>query len=208
MSVSERMPALNSWREALPRGAPRCARAGGRRAGLACGDDKQPQIGSGPADDIDGVWSGTYIAARRQPERFLLHQLRAGQPRLTGDISFDGGAPAQIGGVIAESALSLAYGARRWRATARSQAAVQTRRRRHAERHVSGRCLSGTWIAAASVGRARRLDRHPRAIRRPAANCRIALAASSLRLFPSAPAIIRPTCARQVNLPNQGVILG
>lgn len=119
-------------------------------AGLACGDDKQPQIGSGPADDIDGVWSGTYIAYDGSQSGSFCISFEQDNRGITGDISFDGGAPAAIGGVIAESTLVLAYGTGLESPLdpnlPTSIAAGGTM-----NGTVSGDSLSGTWIAAASV---------------------------------------------------------
>lgn len=118
--------------------------------GLACGDDKQPQIGSGPADDIDGVWSGTYIAYDGSQSGSLCVNFEQDNRGITGEISFNGGTPASIGGVITESALSLAYGA--GLATALdTNLPADISAGGTLNGVVNESALSGTWIAAASV---------------------------------------------------------
>lgn len=118
--------------------------------GLACGGDKQPQIGSGPADDIAGVWSGTYIAYDGSQSGSLCVNFEQDNRGITGEISFNDGAPAEIGGVITESALSLAYGA--GLATALDpNLPADISAGGTLNGIVSEGSLSGTWIAAASV---------------------------------------------------------
>jgi hypothetical protein len=120
---------------------------------VACGDDDpQPQIGEGPADNVDGDWEGTYVASDGSQNGTLCLSFDQDGRGITGEVSFDDGEAVQIGGVITESTLVLAYGAGLESpidaALATDIAAGGTLNGTVGE---DGEAISGTWIAAASV---------------------------------------------------------
>ena len=120
-------------------------------AGLACGDDKQPQIGSGPADDIDGVWFGTYIASDGSQSGSFCVNFEQDNRGITGQISFNGGEPTEIGGVITENTFLFTWGAGLLTSPDPNIPVDITLGGGTMNGTVSGDTLSGTWIAAASV---------------------------------------------------------
>lgn len=121
--------------------------------GMACGgDNPQPQIGSGPADDIDGEWQGTYIAYDGSQNGALCLRFEQDGRGITGEVSFDQGEYVAIGGVITESTVVLAYGAGLESPIDPNLAAdIAGGGTLNGTISEDGSGISGTWIAAASV---------------------------------------------------------
>jgi hypothetical protein len=122
-------------------------------AAIACGDDNpQPQIGGGPADNIEGTWQGTYIAADGSQGGSLCLVFEQDGRGITGRISFDQGEFTSIGGVITENTLALAYGAGLESpidTNIPADIAAGGTLTGTTNEDASG--MSGTWIAAASL---------------------------------------------------------
>lgn len=120
---------------------------------ISCGDDNpQPQIGGGPADNIEGTWQGTYIASDGSQGGSLCLKFEQDGRGITGRVSFDQGDFASIGGVITENSVALAYGAALKSPIDTSVPAdisVGGTLTGTTNEDASG--MSGTWIAAASV---------------------------------------------------------
>jgi hypothetical protein len=69
----------------------------------ACGDDDEPTIGSGPAENVAGVWEGNYTTdAGTMTGLFCLYVVQDGRS-LGGSVNFDGGSARTISGAVAEA---------------------------------------------------------------------------------------------------------
>lgn len=120
---------------------------------VACGgDNPQPQIGEGPADNVDGEWQGTYVASDGSQNGTLCLKFEQNGRGITGEARFDEGDAVQIGGVITESTLVLAYGAGLESSPGANLAtAIAAGGTLNGTTNEAGDTITGTWIAAASV---------------------------------------------------------
>lgn len=120
-------------------------------AALACGgEDKQPQLGSGPVEDVRGVWQGTYVSSDGSQYGNFCVNFEQANRGLKGKVKFGDAAAVQIGGVITESTLLFTWGAGLQTTTATSIPQDIT-----AGGTMNGKVVdtsaTGTWIAAASA---------------------------------------------------------
>jgi hypothetical protein len=78
---------------------------------MACGDDDStmPQLGEGPAENVEGVWEGSYASANGPAGAYCLSLEQDGRA-IEGTITFDGGQSAEIQGAIAEDQMNLIWG--------------------------------------------------------------------------------------------------
>ena len=77
---------------------------------VACGGgDKTPQLGNGPADDIHGVWNGTYTPSNTGQGGAFCMVIQQDGRALSGKIAFSGGSPVDITGAIAGNQLNLVW---------------------------------------------------------------------------------------------------
>jgi hypothetical protein len=119
---------------------------------FACGgDDPQPQIGAGPADDIEGGWRGNYIAADGSQSGTLCLDIEQNERGITGRIRFNDGDPVEIGGVITESKFLITWGSA-LEGSLDSNTPVDIAVGGGTLNGDSGEeAISGTWISAATA---------------------------------------------------------
>lgn len=121
-------------------------------AALACGgSDPQPQIGSGPVEDIGGAWQGTYMAADGSQHGTFCVNFKQDDRGLTGEVSFNGGEPSQIGGVITEDTFLFTWGSGLEKSPPADVAEDITLGGGTMNGTVTYDDASGTWIGAASA---------------------------------------------------------
>jgi hypothetical protein len=120
-------------------------------AGVACGgDDTSPHLNQGPADDVHGVWQGTYMAADGSQSGTFCVNLEQDDRGLTGAMAFNGGAGTEVGGIINQSSIILTWGpALDPSATPPTATDISVGGTLNGTNN--GGTASGTWIAAASV---------------------------------------------------------
>lgn len=120
---------------------------------VACGDDDpQPQIGEGPADNVGGEWRGTYVASDGSQNGTVCLKFDQDGRGITGEARFNEGDAVQIGGVITESTLVLAYGAGlESPLDAGLTTDIAAGGTLNGTVGEDGESITGTWIAAASV---------------------------------------------------------
>jgi hypothetical protein len=76
---------------------------------VACGDDDTSPIGEGPAENVDGVWEGTYTSSTGATGTYCIDFDQDGR-NLGGTIAFDGAESTQITGAIAEARMVFNWG--------------------------------------------------------------------------------------------------
>lgn len=77
---------------------------------VACGgDDKKSPIGEGPAENVDGVWEGSYTSSTGPTGTFCI-DFDQDNRVLGGTIAFDGTPSTQISGAIAEDRMVFNWG--------------------------------------------------------------------------------------------------
>ncbi len=118
----------------------------------ACGaDEPQPQIGSGPADNIAGDWRGNYIAADGSQSGILCLSIDQDERGITGNVRFNDGEPLEIGGVITESRFLITWGSA-LEGTPDASTTVDITVGGGTLNGDSGEeAISGTWISAATA---------------------------------------------------------
>lgn len=121
-------------------------------AGLACsGDDTQPQLGSGPADDVHGAWKGSYVASDGSQYGNFCVIFEQDNRGLKGTVKFNENAETEIGGVITESTLLFTWGAG-LQTTQNPSISADISAGGTMNGTVTDKTAAGTWIAASSSG--------------------------------------------------------